>query len=174
MVLETCRGRCKERRLETTVRDHQLVLLTSVITWVWWSCRHVLYVESIGYFTVCQQWLCVNETSISPLLLQTDCFPVWWYRPLEHSSTFPSVVWESERERDSNKTGYDSSCLNNQVIWSLFEWLLAEATYEPRMRTWDWRLFTWLSLLWRNCGREKFTVTFLRKWVCVARGTVLT
>lgn len=38
-----------------------------------------------------------------------------------------------------------------------------KVTYEPRMRTWDWRLFTWLSLLWRNCGREKFTVTFARK-----------
>lgn len=30
-------------------------------------------------------------------------------------------------------------------------------THEPRMRTWDWRLFTWLSLLWRNWRWQKVT-----------------
>lgn len=30
-------------------------------------------------------------------------------------------------------------------------------THEPRMRTWDWRLFTWLSLLWRNWRWQKAT-----------------
>lgn len=37
--------------------------------------------------------------------------------------------------------------------WSLL--LVSNKTHEPRMRTWDWRLFTWLSLLCRNCRRQK-------------------
>lgn len=28
-------------------------------------------------------------------------------------------------------------------------------THTPLMSTWDWRLFTWLSLLWRNYSRGK-------------------
>lgn len=35
-----------------------------------------------------------------------------------------------------------------------------QETYEPLMRTWDWRLLTWLSLLWRNCGRQRSLWTF--------------
>lgn len=34
-------------------------------------------------------------------------------------------------------------------------------TYEPRIRTWDWRLFTWLSLLWRNCRSQRCEVLYL-------------
>lgn len=33
--------------------------------------------------------------------------------------------------------------------------VISNKTHEPRMRTWDWRLFTWLSLLCRNYRRQK-------------------
>lgn len=38
-------------------------------------------------------------------------------------------------------------------------------THMPLMSTWDWRLFTWLSLLWRNYSRGKTGLSVSSLWV---------
>lgn len=91
---------------------------------------------------------------------------VFQFNNITHSNIHPLFILKPGRakRRETVKKKKSNGCcsilrnLLNQEMGKIWTGKLSDVmTHEPRMRTWDWRLFTWLSLLWRNWRWQKVT-----------------